>query len=326
MRRSQAFWLLAWLSASCAVRGFTIQDELPGGDGGSASNAGNAGAQSGSGASQNQGGDGVAGTTPQGGKAGGGGSQGDAGTPAVDGGEPSVGVGGEGAGGAPSTTTEPCDQSDGQPPLLCDDFESGNVSSDKWTPPAGVPIVVGDEGPHGPTKLAHLNSQALESKLGDLPITAVGDHVTVSFWLKQPVEQLGQPLITFRDRSAAATTLRLSGVAKELGWRHATSNFYVPQTPTSNQFAQNTWTCVSITLRFDSIELRYQAKGSASIATLVADSEPTAGVDANWQNLPADNRFAHGYPAFGGIFNGVATDIFIDDVRVARGASNVCGF
>lgn len=324
MKRSLGFWALTLLSASCAVRGFTIADELPGGSGGSGAAAGS-GSQSGSGASQSQGGDGVAGSAAQGGKVGTAGSQSDAGMPTVDGGEPSVGVGGEGVGGEPSSVTAPCEQVNGQPPLLCDDFESGTLDSTKWEPPPGFGVT-GDEGPHGPTKLVHLDGPTLTAKLADLPITAAGDHVTVSFWLKQPVEQPGQPLITFRDRSAAATTLRLSNVQKELGWRHSTSNFFVPQMPTENLFAQNTWTCVSITLKSDSLELRYQTQGFATLSTLIADDEPTAAVDANWHNMSFDNRFVAGYPAFGGIFNGVATDIFVDDVRVAAGSSNVCGF
>jgi hypothetical protein len=330
MRRSRAFWLLACLCASCAVRGFTIQDELPDGSGSSgASSVG--GSQSGSGASQSEGGQGVAGSMAQGGKvgtagtAGTGGSQSEAGTPSVDGGQPSVGNGGDGAGGAPpNTTTAPCDQVNGQPPILCDDFESGGFAPEKWTPPAGLGVIAG-EGPHGTTQLVHLDTAPLQAKVADLPITDAAGPVTVSFWLKAVMFVAGANVVSFRDRSAAASTLRLSGVEKELGWRSSTSNFFVPQAPTADQLLPGTWTCVSITLRTNSLELRYQAEGFAPSTTLIADSEPTPNVDVNWSNMPADNRFVSGYPAFAGAVNGVPSEIMIDDVRIVQGTSNVCG-
>jgi hypothetical protein len=330
MKRSQGFWVLAWLSASCAVRGFTIQDELPGASGGSGGSGGGggstvAGSQSGDGATQSQGGDGAAGITAQGGKAGGAGSQNEAGSPTVDGGEPSLG-GADGAGGAPPERIAPCQvEPNGQPPLLCDDFESGALATSKWSPGPGVGITI-DEGPHGATQLVHLNGAALETTLADLPITEAAGPVTVSFWVKSMTDLVGQAVVSFRDRSAQAAALRVSGIQKELGWRNSGTNVFVPQAPTNDQFIMGTWTCVSITLATTSLELRYQAQGFATVATLIADDEPTPNVDVNWNQLPADNRFVSGYPSFAGIVDGVAANLLLDDVRIVQGTSNVCGF
>lgn len=321
MRRSRSFWLLSLLSASCAVKGFTIADELPGDNGGSGG-SGATGNQSGSGASQSQGGDGVAGTMDQGGKVGTAGSQNEAGMPMLDGGEPSVGGGGDGAGGAPSSGTAPCDPVGDTPPLLCDDFESGTLMASSWMPGPGMEVI-GDEGPHGATKLVRLNGAALGTKLPNLPISEASP-ITVSFWLKAMKDDPGQPIVTFRDASATQSTLFVSNVEKELGFRNASANFFVPQTPSGNVFTPGSWVCVSLTLRPSSLQLRYQTKGSISVSTLVADSEPTPGIDTNWNNLPSDSRSVLGYPAFAGAVNGIGSDILIDDVRIVAGTTNIC--
>lgn len=52
----------------------------------------------------------------------------------------------------------------------------------------------------------------------------------------------------------------------------------------------------------------------------------TPNVDANWQNLPADSRYAAGFPAFAGIVNGTSNELYLDDVRIAADTSSVCPF
>lgn len=127
--------------ASCVVNGFTIEDQLPGVGGSAGAGVGGNradGTPSTDAGTSNQGGDGTSGSLPQGGKAGMAGSPGDAGSSVTDAGEPSIGQGGNGEGGAPPGATAACDQSsDGQPPLLCDDFESGSLDAQKWSPPPG---------------------------------------------------------------------------------------------------------------------------------------------------------------------------------------------
>jgi len=83
----------------------------------------------------------------------------------------------------------------------------------------------------------------------------------------------------------------------------------VPQTPTSAVLELDQWICVSIYLRHNRPELRYDTEDPNSVATLIADDMRTPNVAANWQNLPVDNRFVAGYPAFGGVVNGALSDI-----------------
>lgn len=70
----------------------------------------------------------------------------------------------------------------------------------------------------------------------------------MSFWVKVVTQQLGAPIVSFRDRSAVQDTIRLGVVQAELGWRSSGNNYMVPQAPTAAMFAVNAWTCVSIHL------------------------------------------------------------------------------
>lgn len=330
MTRAKNFWLLGLLSASCVVNGFTIEDQLPGsggqaGGGDAGSNAAGTPPSTQAGSSS-QAGNGAAGAVTQGGRPGTAGAQGDAGSPVADAGEPSVGQGGGagGEGGAPAGPLAPCDPSNGKPPLLCDDFESG-LFKQLWSPPAGIGVTTAT-GRSGPTKLVHLDGAQLETKLSDLPITAAGGQVTISFWAKVPTVHAGAPILSLRDRGNPANTIRLTVIQKELGWKSSGSNFSVPELPTTAMFEVGVWTCVSVRFAYSSIVLSYQSQGAATVSTLTIDNVATTGVDANWQNLSADARYAAGPPVFGGAFQGIPGDLDIDDVRVAADTSSVCPF
>lgn len=328
MTRPKNFWWLGLLSASCLVKSFTIEDQLPGSAGSSgagAAGSGAGGAQATNAGTSNQGGDGASGATSQGGKVGTAGSQGEGGALVADAGEPNVGQGGGAEGGAPAGAIAPCDQSEGKPPLLCDDFESGVLNAQKWSPPAGLAVTTA-QGAHGLSKMVYLDGDALATKLGDFPLPEAGGEVTVSFWVSVRPASNGAPILTFRDRSAVGQTLRLNVILQELGWRSSGNNYSVPQSPTPAMFPLEVWTCVSIHLTARSIALRYQALGSGTVNTLIIDETSTPGVDANWLMLPADNRYVSGSPAFGGIYQGVAANLYLDDVRIAADSSSICPF
>lgn len=329
MRRARAFWLLGLLSCSCAVSGFSIVDELPGAAGGAAGVGGGTssvgGVPSGTAGSAAQGGKGGSGAVAQGGQGGTAGTLGDAGS--SDAGEPGQGQAGAGGeGGAPpvSGALAPCAQSNGVPPMFCDDFESGFDPS-KWTPPPGIMPESG-QGPHGVTKLVHLTGAQLAANVTDFNL-ATGDELTLSFWLKSVQPMAGAVLASFRDRTAAGSDLRLTLQQNELGWASSSSNFRVPETATGARLPVNEWTCVNIYFTEASMVLTYGAgNGSGVVNTLTVDDTATPGIDANWQMMTRDARFVGGHPVFGGAVNGLGSEIFLDDVRLARDRSSVCAF
>jgi hypothetical protein len=327
VKRARGFWLLALLSSSCAVGGFSLVDELPGagGDASGGQAGGGGDVVSGGAGSAGKAGSSTAGATVEGGKGGSGGSIGNAG--AADAGQPSVEQGGAGEGGAPVTSGPPaaCDPYEGKLPLLCDDFESGSLAVTKWSAPPGVGPEMG-QGPHGATKLVHLNGPTLPTTITNFNLAA-GEEVTLSFWLKVVNQVPNGIVVRFRDRSAAMPEISLIEYQNELGWMSSTSNFRVPEMPTLAVLPLKEWTCVSLHVNPARMILTYQAQGAANFNTLTVDNTATPGIDANWQNMPVDSRFVGGYPAFAGALNGAAaSDIYIDDVRIAKDKSSVCAF
>ena len=199
------------------------------------------------------------------------------------------------------------------------------VATEVVTLPPGLAVTTA-AGPNGPTKLVYLGAAALETKLNDFPISAMSGEVTVSFWLKVVTASGGSPIVAFRDRSPANSTIRVNVITTELGWRSSGSNFMVPQAPTMAIFSLNVWTCVSIHLTARAMVLSYQSVAAgAVINTLTVDDVSTPNVDANWQML-ADGRFVYGYPSFGGPLAGTLNEMYIDDVRIAADTSSVCPF
>jgi hypothetical protein len=327
--RAHGFWLVGLLSSSCAIGGFSIVDELPG-TGGSGSSSGGGGSSAGgtpsggTSGSISQGGNGTSGSTTEGGRAGTAGSLGDAGS--ADAGGPGQGQAGAGEGGAPPVVgpSKPCDPtSDGAAPLFCDDFESGYTAV-KWLAPAGTMPESG-QGPHGPTKLAHLTGGELATTVKEFNLAA-GEELTLSFWVKGGAQTTpGAAIASFRARNPA-TDVRLTQVQKELGWANSDTNFRVPEVATGAMFLPNEWTCVTIRFTDTTMVLSYQAQGAMLVNTLMTDGTATPGVDSSWQNQPQENRLIAGYPAFGGAVNGVPSEIYVDDVRIAKDKSSVCGF
>ncbi len=134
-------------------------------------------------------------------------------------------------------------------------------------------------------------------------------------------------MVRFRDRSAAMPEISLIETQTELGWMSSTSNFRVPEMPTFALLPVKEWVCVSLHVNPARMILTYQTQGAGNFNILTVDNTATAGIDKNWQNMPVDSRFVGGYPAFAGPLNGAASsDIYIDDVRIAKDKSSICVF
>jgi len=321
-------WLVSALALSCAVRGFSIVDELPdpaAGAGGTGTNAGvSSGATTSSGgtnAGASSGGKAQGGQAPQAGTP----NQG--GTPPVEAGAPAVGEAGAGGGGSEEpAAVEPCalDQS-GMQPLLCEDFQAmGALNPQKWlNPPPGIESMP-TNGPHGMTRALEMLNFQLHAAIGDFNLQAAGSDVTVSFWFKSSATaQQGASLVSFRDQSAQATQLRLVLEVEGITLRSATMA-KVPSQP-NEPIPQGDWTCLAMYLTTGLIQVIYKGTNESSAHEFTADSVLTPGVDDTWQNQPEDQKRVAGFPVFGAdpVLPGA---YWLDDIRIARGNSNVCGF
>jgi hypothetical protein len=328
MLSRHALWLTAGLT-SCAVGGFSIVDELPG-TGGVANSSGSAGIASGGvdttggmdgngGSNAPAGGKAQGGQTTQGGSATNGGKAG-----ASQAGEPAVSeAGAAGEGGAPAIElTKPCDlDSTGMPPLLCDDFESGTLNPQKWDPPAGIaPELMA--GPHGMTKLMHLGPE-LPTKLQNLNIGSAGSQVTLSFWFNMKSQSgNGLNLITFR--TATNPEIFLQTDIKDLHWVNSSMQ-RAPSVAGGSGLPPGQWFCVSIYLTSVNMNFSYvSALDPTKVVTVVVDEMPTPGVDDIWLNQSPDLRKIVSLVSFGPN-PALPGDLLLDDVRVVRDKSNVCG-
>jgi len=328
MLRQHALWLGIVLT-SCAVGSFSIVDQLPG-TGGVGNSSGSAGIASGGvdatgGVNGNGGSNLPAGGKAQGGQTVQGGSATNAGKAgASQAGEPAVSEGGlAGEGGAPAIEpTKPCDlDNTGMPPLLCDDFESGTLNPQEWDPPAGI-APESMPGPHGMTKLMHLGPE-LPTKLQNLNIGTPGSQVTLSFWFNMKSQSgNGLNLITFR--TATNPEIFLQTDVKDLHWLNSTMQ-RAPSLMGGAGLPPGQWFCVSIYLTSVNMNFSYvSALDPTKVVSVVVDETPTPGVDDLWLNQSPDLRKIVSLVSFGPspAFPG---DLFLDDVRVVRDKSNVCG-
>ena len=327
LRRSTLALLFA-LSASCAVKGFSIDDRLPG----AAAGNGGDGTTAGVGAGGNNSGGGNTGGVASGGKAQGGQSpqagSANPGGSMADAGEPTVDLGGTGQGGEPAVGTAPCDlEPNGQPPLFCEDFEDPNgIVNNKWlNPPPGVSpqLMPGPDGSQ--THAVELQFMSLQAVVGSFNLTAAGSMVTVSFWFKIEVGGNATQFLTFQDQSAQNQQLRLMADMRELFWLSAL-NGRAPSVPDVNgAMPMNTWICLSLYLSGAVMDLKYQGPGDNMPRRLLVDDMPTPGVDdGNWVNMPTDTRRVGGSPVWGGDPTQPGR-FWFDNIRIARSGS-VCDF
>lgn len=322
LRRQPVLWLGLALS-SCMVSSFDIVDELPGSAGSSSAAGSSNGGADGKAGNASAGSDiPSAGTTTQGGSAQGGampqagdGNVNDAGEPALA---------GAGQGGAPAEMPAlPCDKDEqGMAPLLCDDFESGAFDVTKWEPPPGIKPE-STMGPHGTTLAVQLPGVPLGTNLLLFNLDASGAELTLSFWFKILSDVSGDArLVGFQ--SSSGTPIDLKKYLKEIIWE-ANNDVQAPSKPPPGAVNLQEWYCVSLYLTSVHMDISYvSAAAPATVHTAIIDDVATAGVDDLWQNYPPEPRKIQGQPSFGAspVF---PSEIIIDDVRIVRGKSNVCG-
>jgi hypothetical protein len=324
----RASWLVPALALSCAVRGFSIVDDLPGPRGGAAGDSAagmSSGASSSSGNASGGSDGGSSGGKAQGGQSPQAGSPNQGGTPAVEAGAPGMGDAGAGGGGGDEpTAVEPCalDQS-GMAPMFCEDFEQGSLVPPRWNIPPGIMADMID-GPHGQTRALHLQNFQATPGVGDFNLQAAGTDVTVSFWFRSSGSpQQNTNLISFQDRSAAATRLKLVWDLEGLAFVN-NSMISAPSQP-SDPIPFDKWVCVAVYMTTGLIQVIYKPQADPAAHEFTIDSVPTPGVDDAWQNQPEDQKAVAGFPMFGAepVFPGT---FWLDDLRIVRGNSNVCGF
>ena len=144
----------------------------------------------------------------------------------------------------------------------------------------------------------------------------------MSFWFKLltlPANEAG--VASFEAMSGVPIELTVQ--LKELVWR--SNNLTAPSKPTDGTVSQQVWYCVSLYLTSVHMDINYISEAApADVRTWVIDDQPTTSIDDMWQNQPEANRKIRGLPSFGSDPTS-PSEMLLDDVRIVRGKSNVCG-
>jgi hypothetical protein len=209
--------------------------------------------------------------------------------------------------------------------VLCDDFEGTSFDPQKWmqSPNDMLQSVTGPQG--SPTNVADV-TQKLGTHVDNLGIDAAGSEITVSFWFKATKMLARQgvmsaALMSFNSRGNLP--IFLDAQTNGLVWR-TQSGYFAPSKPAAT-IEQNAWYCVALYLTSVHMDIRFLKAGAPNqVQTYVIDDMPTPSIDEMWSNLPATERGISGQPSFGSEPT-FPSEIYIDDVRIARDKSNVCG-